>query len=51
VQQPEIEIDATKNFQSVLGFGAAFTDASCYRFAGQSWVLLVPHDSATTLVS
>lgn len=25
-----IEIDATQRFQSILGFGAAFTDASCY---------------------
>lgn len=27
---PRIEIDATKQFQSILGFGGAFTDASCY---------------------
>ena len=28
--QPGIEIDAAQTFQSVLGFGGAFTDASCY---------------------
>ena len=27
---PGIEIDSTRRFQSILGFGAAFTDASCY---------------------
>jgi glucosylceramidase len=26
----DIEVDASQHFQSVLGFGAAFTDASCY---------------------
>jgi len=25
-----VEIDASQRFQSILGFGAAFTDASCY---------------------
>jgi glucosylceramidase len=25
-----VEIDCTRQFQSILGFGAAFTDASCY---------------------
>jgi glucosylceramidase len=25
-----VEIDATQRFQSILGFGGAFTDASCY---------------------
>jgi glucosylceramidase len=28
--QPGIEIDTTRRFQSILGFGGAFTDASCY---------------------
>lgn len=28
--QPGIEIDASKQFQSILGFGGAFTDSSCY---------------------
>lgn len=28
----EILLDATKKFQPILGFGAAFTDASCYTF-------------------
>jgi glucosylceramidase len=28
----EIQIDPTKRFQKILGFGAAFTDASCYMF-------------------
>jgi glucosylceramidase len=28
-----VEIDATKKFQSILGFGGAFTDASCYLFS------------------
>lgn len=28
-----VEIDATQRFQSVLGFGGAFTDASCYLFS------------------
>jgi glucosylceramidase len=27
---PTIEIDPTQRFQSILGFGGAFTDASCY---------------------
>src|SRR5271156_3621629 len=27
---PEIEIDPARRFQHVLGFGGAFTDASCY---------------------
>lgn len=27
---PGIEIDASQKFQSMLGFGGAFTDASCY---------------------
>jgi glucosylceramidase len=30
VSQPGIQIDATKRFQSILGFGGAFTDSSCY---------------------
>jgi glucosylceramidase len=29
---PVVVLDPTKQFQSVLGFGAAFTDASCYMF-------------------
>lgn len=28
-----IEIDASQRFQSILGFGGAFTDASCYLFS------------------
>ena len=28
-----IEIDATRKFQKILGFGGAFTDASCYLFS------------------
>ncbi len=32
-QAGTIEIDATKKFQSILGFGGAFTDASCYLFS------------------
>jgi glucosylceramidase len=28
-----VEIDATQQFQSILGFGGAFTDASCYLFS------------------
>ena len=28
-----IRIDATRRFQEILGFGGAFTDASCYLFA------------------
>lgn len=28
-----VEIDASQRFQSILGFGAAFTDASCYLFS------------------
>lgn len=27
---PEVEIDPEKRFQGILGFGGAFTDASCY---------------------
>ncbi len=30
---PSIQIDSTVRYQRVLGFGAAFTDASCYWFA------------------
>lgn len=29
----DIQIDPTERYQSVLGFGAAFTDASCYLFS------------------
>ena len=29
-----IHIDTTKRYQEILGFGAAFTDASCYLLAG-----------------
>ena len=28
-----VEIDAAQKFQSILGFGGAFTDASCYLFS------------------
>jgi len=28
-----VEIDPTQRFQSILGFGGAFTDASCYLFS------------------
>jgi glucosylceramidase len=28
--EPAIEIDPAKRYQQILGFGAAFTDASCY---------------------
>ncbi len=28
-----VEVDASKSFQSILGFGGAFTDASCYLFS------------------
>jgi glucosylceramidase len=28
-----VEIDGAKKFQSILGFGGAFTDASCYLFS------------------
>lgn len=31
-----IRLDSTRKFQSMLGFGAAFTDASCYLFARMS---------------
>jgi glucosylceramidase len=27
---PSVEVDRSKRFQSILGFGAAFTDSSCY---------------------
>lgn len=30
VSEPEVEIDPTEQFQSILGFGGAFTEASCY---------------------
>jgi glucosylceramidase len=30
---PDVEIDPSQRFQSILGFGAAFTDASCYLFS------------------
>ncbi len=30
---PAITLDPSKQFQTVLGFGAAFTDASCYVFS------------------
>jgi glucosylceramidase len=30
--QAEIKIDRGRSFQSILGFGGAFTDASCYLF-------------------
>jgi len=39
-----VEIDSSRSFQSILGFGGAFTDASCYLFskmdAGQRAKLL-----------
>src|ERR1700675_3102591 len=28
-----IQIDASKQYQDILGFGAAFTDSSCYLFS------------------
>ena len=31
--RPGVEIDATQRFQTILGFGGAFTDASCYLFS------------------
>jgi glucosylceramidase len=31
--KPGILIDATKRYQEILGFGGAFTDASCYLFS------------------
>jgi glucosylceramidase len=31
--QPGVEIDPSQRFQSILGFGGAFTDASCYLFS------------------
>lgn len=31
--QSTVEVDASKRFQSILGFGGAFTDASCYLFS------------------
>jgi len=34
--QPAVEIDPGQCFQSVLGFGGAFTDASCYLFSRMS---------------
>lgn len=41
---PVVEIDPSQRFQSILGFGGAFTDASCYLFskmdAGQRAKLL-----------
>jgi glucosylceramidase len=30
--KPGIQVDPTQRFQEILGFGAAFTDASCYLF-------------------
>jgi glucosylceramidase len=30
---PQVVLNPDKNFQSILGFGAAFTDASCYTFS------------------
>jgi glucosylceramidase len=39
-----IRIDPAKQFQSILGFGAAFTDASCYHFDQ-----LAPRDRAALL--
>ena len=30
VSGPDVEIDPTQQFQSILGFGGAFTEASCY---------------------
>jgi len=33
VSQSTVEVNASKRFQSILGFGAAFTDASCYLFS------------------
>jgi glucosylceramidase len=30
---PTIQIDASKQYQDILGFGAAFTDSSCYLFS------------------
>jgi glucosylceramidase len=30
---PAVEIDSSQSFQSILGFGGAFTDASCYLFS------------------
>ncbi len=29
-KSPDLEIDPSQRFQSILGFGGAFTDASCY---------------------
>jgi len=40
----EIRIDADKRYQEILGFGAAFTDASCYLFDR-----LGPHDREVLL--
>jgi len=31
--QSTVEVDASSRFQSILGFGGAFTDASCYLFS------------------
>ena len=31
--QPAIQIDASRQFQDILGFGAAFTDSSCFLFS------------------
>lgn len=33
VSQSTVEVNASKRFQSILGFGGAFTDASCYLFS------------------
>jgi glucosylceramidase len=30
VKAPDVEIDPTRRFQSILGFGGAFTDSSCF---------------------
>src|SRR3984893_11465128 len=30
---PAIQIDASKQYQDILGFGAAFTDSSCFLFS------------------
>jgi glucosylceramidase len=33
VPSSTVEVDASKRFQTILGFGGAFTDASCYLFS------------------
>jgi glucosylceramidase len=32
--RPTLEIDSTRQFQPILGFGAALTDASCFLLSG-----------------